>query len=48
MKEEYYAVIRFTAQSSTNASTPVIDCKDVDRLRKTLKGLSIRKEKTES
>ena len=45
-KEEYCAVIGFTAQSSTNASTPVTDREDVDRLGKTLEGLSIGKEKT--
>jgi len=47
-REEYCTVIGFTAQSSTNASTPVTDREDVDRLGKTLEGLSLRREKTGS
>jgi hypothetical protein len=48
-EEEYCTVLRFTAQSRTPASanTPVTDCEDVDKLRKSLKGLSIRKGKAE-
>jgi hypothetical protein len=46
-KEEYCAILRFTAQSRTltNTNTPVIDCKDVNELGKTLEGLNLRKGK---
>jgi hypothetical protein len=46
-EEEYCAVLRFTAQSRTltNTNTPVTDCKDVNKLGKTLEGLNLRKGK---
>jgi hypothetical protein len=44
-EEEYCAVLRFIAQSrtSTNANTPVTDCKDVDELGKKLEDLNLGK-----